>query len=425
MMRSLRKFSILKLLLSIELFFCILSPKGIKGLIGYEGTYPNPQFFFMLFILPVLLYLKVFDFSRIKKYRVFFILVLLICFLYFFSTLTAINITSVNAVLPLKESVRQSLNYFIIFLPFLFLKEGYLIFSLKTLIAYGLFEICFVIYGILGFLNIVPITKYLKEVVKREIYAQSWTILGFVPKWGGTFAETQMLSTFLLICFIIVDLLEFKCGKNRFLKVVKLIFGAAVICLFSKSTISAFVFYLVFRKINFEKDLKYVMLIPLGILIVIFYPLLALKQEAIEIIYRGDLEQLGLSYSSLGERVFHLVNVLNFMSKNLLQFFFGLGPRTYGTLISLKYRGVFNENTNCISVFTVLSDIGFIGFAAFLIFLLVIYYKIKLTKVKIAYITLLISYLPQISWGHSIVIFFIASLINYDRWWERKDENIY
>lgn len=422
-MRSLKKFSILKLLLAIELFFCILSPKGVKGLIGYKGTYPNPQFFFMLFILPILLYVKVFRLDRIKEYLDFFILILFICFFYFFSTLIAINITSVNTILPLKESVRQTFNYFIIFLPFLLLREEYLIFALRALIIYGLFEILFVIYGILGFLNILPITGYLNEVVSNQIYSQSWTIFGFVPKWGGTFAETQMLSTFFLICFIAADLLEFKDWKNRFLKIVKLIFGIAIIYFLSKSTIPAFVFYLVFRKINSEKVLKYVIFAPLGILIAVFYPLLALKREAIEIIYTGNLEQLGLSYSSLGERVFHLVNVLNFMSKNLLQFFFGLGPRTYGTLISLKYQGVFNEDTSCISVFNVLSDIGFVGFTMFIIFLLIVYSKIKITKIKIAYIALLIAYLPQIGWGHSIVILFIASLINYSRW--TKNESIY
>jgi len=383
-------------------------------LTGYEGIYPNPQFFFMLFILPILLYARVFDFSRLKKYYLIFFLIFIIIIFYFFSSLIAVNTTSVEPINPLKESVRQSLNYLVLFFPFLFLKKDYLISSLKTLIVLGLFEIVFIIYGILGVFNIFPIANGLKKIISDQIYSQSWTIFGFIPKWAGTFEETQILSTFFLICFIVTDLLENIKGKNKFLKLIKILFGISIIYCFSKATVPAFLFYLIFRKLNNRNLYKYLLLTPLIILIVFFYPWLGMEKEIFQIINYQNLEELGLSHSSLGERLFHIINVLNFMSESFTKIFFGIGPRTYGTIISLKYPEVFNSNANCISVFTVLSDIGFLGFMVFLFFLFIIFKKIKSTKIKIAYLSLLIAYLPQISWGVSVVILGISVLLNYD-----------
>lgn len=405
---------LIKILLAVEIFLIILSPKGMKGLTGYEGIYPNPQFFFMLFILPILLYSRVFDFSKIKKYHLILLLILLIIILYFFSSLIAINSTFTELSNPLKESIRQSLNYLILFLPFLFLKKDYLISSLKILIVLGLFEVGFIIYGILGVFNISPITNELKEIVSAQIYSQSWIIFGFIPKWAGTFEETQILSTFFLICFIVTDLLENIKGKNKFLKLIKVLFGISIIYCFSKATLPAFLFYLIFRKLNPKNLSKYLLLVPLIILIIFFYPWFSIQKEISQIINYQNLEELGLSYSSLGERLFHIINVLNFMSESFTKFFFGIGPRTYGTMISLKYPEAFNSNTNCISVFTVLSDIGFLGFIVFLLFLFAIFQKMKLTRIKIAYLSILIACLPQISWGVSVVIMGISVLLNYD-----------
>jgi len=403
--------TIIKIFLSIEIFLIILSPKGIKGLTGYEGTYPNPQFLFMLFILPILLYAKAFDFSRIKNYHAILFLILLIVISYFLSSLITINTTSVEIANPLKESIRQSFNYLLVFLPFLFLKKDYFVFSLNILVILGVFEIVFFIYGILGFFHIIPIIAGLNEVASTQINAQSWTIFGFIPKWGGTFEETQILSTFFLICFIGVDLLETIKGKNKFFKVTKFLFAIFIIYCFSKATLPAFLFYLIFKKINSKNFSKYAVLAPLIILIIFIYPLLNLKNESSQL---EDLEQLGLSYTSFGERLFHIKNSIDFMSENIVKFLWGLGPRVYGTMISLKYPGAFNSDTNCISVFTVLADTGLLGFILFLLFLFAIFKKIKSLKIKIAYLSILIACLPQISWGVGIIIMSMAMLVNYD-----------
>jgi len=414
-MYSLKRSTIIKILLTFELIFIILSPKGFKGLTGYEGTYPNFQFLYMMLLLPFLLYHKILNFDTFQRYHSLFFLLYIQIILYFFSSI--ITILSTSIIKPsylLSESARQSLNYILIFMPFLFIKKNYLIFALKTLIVLGLFEIFFVVYGILGTFNILPISTALKEIAENQIFAQSWTSIGFIPKWGGTFDETQILSTFFLICFIISDLLEKLTGKEKNIRISKILFSISIIYCFSKSTIPAFLFYLLFKNLKSNNLSRYILFTPFIILIIFFFPLLVSKEEISQIGEYQNLSELGQSYSSIGERLFHINNIFAFMSQDIVKCLFGLGPRAYGTLVSLKYPGSFNPNTNSISAFTVFSDIGFIGFGVFLFFLFVIYKKFKTKTLKIAYLSILIACLPQISWGIGVIILIIALLLNYD-----------
>jgi len=406
--------SMVKFLLAIELFFISLIPKAIKTLIGYEGVYINPHFILMIFILPFFLYAKIFDFSNLKKFQDIFLLILLIIFFYFLSTLIVMCIGYVDFYYPLSESLRQFLNYCVIFFPFLFIKSKYVVFALKFLVFFGFLNLCFLIYGIFSVFNIIKGPDYLTEIIKESIYAQSWTYFGFIPKFGGFFAESQMLSTFFLICYISLDLLEHKIGKRKVFSIYKLIFGISIIFLLSKSTIPAFLFYLMFKRGGKKFFIKKEFFL-IFILLITFYPMVALKQEMLEIFKNKNLEEIALQYSSLGERLFHIIKVFEYMSENIIQLFFGLGPRSYGTLVSLEYPGFFNKYTNPISVFNVFADIGFIGFIVFSSFLFMILLKIKNSYIRIAYVSLLLAYLPQMAWGESIIYFYIAILMNCDR----------
>jgi len=410
---------LIKVILALEVFFILLSPKGVKGLFGYEGIYPNPQFFFMLFVLPILFYGRAFDFIRPKKYRVLILLISFISVLYFSSLFIAIKTTSVATIHPAKESLRQTLNYFVIFLPFLLLRRKYLIFSLRTFVVYGLLEMIFVVYGVLVFFHKVPASEDLAEIVTTAILAQSWTVLTLLPKWGGTFEETQILSTFFLICFIIVDFIGIKWKGINFSGLLKCIFGLAILYCFSKSTIPALLFYLFFRRKPPKDCYTYPLLIPVVALIVLSFPLFVVRGEISQLVSLRNLERLGLSYSSLGERLFHIYKALEFMMEDPWKIILGLGPRVYGTLISLKYPDKFCAETNCVSGFTVLADIGFLGFTVFLLFLISVLKSLKSQKVKSAYLSVLIACFFQIGWGVTLVLMFIGELINYDQG-ERK-----
>jgi hypothetical protein len=102
------------------------------------------------------------------------------------------------------------------------------------------------------------------------------------------------------------------------------------------------------------------------------------------------------------------------MSHNIIQLLFGLGPRAYGTIISMEYPGVFGPYSNAISIFNVMSDLGIIGFIVIISFLFFLYKSIKNSKFKIAYISILISYALQVAWGESFIFMFLALLLSYD-----------
>uniref|UniRef100_A0A7C4JRJ5 O-antigen ligase domain-containing protein n=1 Tax=Thermodesulfobacterium geofontis TaxID=1295609 RepID=A0A7C4JRJ5_9BACT len=411
--------TLVKGLLIIESFLIILSPKGIKALIGYEGVYPNFHFIFMVFSLPVLLYCGAFDLKDLKSYLILLLNILLICSIYLLSTLLALIYTSVDPYFPISESIRQTLNYLLIFFPFLFLKYPYQTFIFKILVFLGVFEVLFVIYGILGFKNLFRMPEYLRQVIQEKILNQSWTIFGFIPKWGGTFPETQVLSTFLLMCFILLEIIKIK-NWSIITKLLKLLFIVALLFLQSKSAILALIFYCVFKNMTLKNFYKIIIVFPFLFLVISFYPLVIFRKE----ILNQNLEALALQYSSFGERLFHIIKSVEFMSENIAQILFGLGPRVYGSLISQEYPGYFNEYTNAISVFNVLADIGFVGFIVFFIFLFLIFLKLKNFKLKIAYASILLSYLPQMAWGESFIFLFLAGLVNYDRY-KRQHETLH
>ena len=103
------------------------------------------------------------------------------------------------------------------------------------------------------------------------------------------------------------------------------------------------------------------------------------------------------------------------MSHNIIQLLFGLGSRTYGTIVSMEYPGVFGPYSNAISIFNVMSDLGIIGFLVFISFLIFLYKSIGIFKHKIAYISVIVSYALQVAWGESFIFMFLALLLGYDK----------
>jgi uncharacterized membrane protein YccC len=81
----------------------------------------------------------------------------------------------------------------------------------------------------------------------------------------------------------------------------------------------------------------------------------------------------------------------------------------------MEYPGVFGPYSNAISIFNVMSDLGIIGFLVFISFLIFLYKGIRTSKLKIAYISVLISYALQVAWGESFIFMFLALLLGYDK----------
>jgi|GEM_PF-2889678 len=402
----LRCSSFIKVLLAIWAALLILSPKGVKALIGYEGVWFNPQLVFIFFTFPLLAMCRTFDFGKFKANDYLIKYIFLICTLYFLSTLISFVYTPVSVYYPLSESIRQTFNFLLVFIPILCLKHEYISFVMKFLIMLGLLELLFVVYGLLGAFGYIPTQQFLKDIVLEAIFNQSWTVIGFLPKWGGTFPETQELSTFILMCYVFTDIV-FKSKKNG-VRILKLLFIVSIIYLQSKSTIVGLVLYLLF---SVNRTYRYSFL-PVAVLGVVYFIYKATSQEFVTTF---NLESLALQYSSFGERLFHIVKSMDYMKDNIIQFFFGLGPRTYGTIVSIEYPSYFNEYSNAISIFNVLSDLGIIGFIVFIFFLILLYKNIKSFKLKIAYISILVSYMLQVAWGESFVYMFLALLLNYDK----------
>jgi hypothetical protein len=402
----------IKVLLAFEAFLLILSPKGVKALIGYEGVWFNPQFIFMFLILPLLTVCKAFDFTKFKKIEanIYLSYVFLICGLYFLATLTAISSTPVDVYYPLSESVRETLNFLLVFLPILYLRREYTSFLIKFIIVLGLFELSFVAYGLLGAFGYTPIPEFLKEVVSSQIYSQSWTALGFLPKWGGTFPETQLLSTFILMCYVFTDMVLK--SKRVGIRILKLLFIVSIIYLQSKSAIIGLIIYLIFG--SSSKVYRYIFS-PIAVFGAVYFIYRAGSKEFASMLNFSSLESMALQYYSFSERIFHIVKSIEYMSHNIIHLLFGLGPRTYGTIVSMEYPGVFGPYSNAISIFNVMSDLGIIGFLVFTSFLIFLYKGIGISKHKIAYISVLISYALQVAWGESFIFMFLALLLGYDK----------
>lgn len=412
--------NLIKLLLVVEILLIIVHPLQFKKITGYSGLYFNPQFLFLFLIAPLLLYTRALEPSKLVKYKQIILLILLMWFLYFFSSMLALIFTDVNPAFPLSESIVTMFNY-IILLSFASLKEDYAVFILKCLVILGFFEFLFVYYGILGFLGVVPLSETLRSVVFEDIMRQSWTAVGFIPKWGGTFMETQMLSTLYFLCYMSVDLISLykeEYNKSKFYKLLKFLFAFGIVYNMSKSTLPVLILYIMITK--FWKKLK-LFLVPFAFLIVSVVIFSLSREEIIEIIKNPkNIEELALNYSSFGERIFHIMKTFEFMSDNLLQFFFGLGPRVYGTLISKEYPDVFGEYSNAISAFNIFQNIGLIGFLTFMLLLLAIYSKLRTRLGKISFLVLLLAIMPQVAWAPTFIYFFIGLLMNYDNYLNLK-----
>lgn len=402
-----------KVSIFILLVLSTISPKTFKMFTEIEKVYPNPHLILAIFYIPLFIFL---NFAKVNKCGVNSIVFgLLVSLFYWLSTFFAIIFLHAD-IHSIFQSIRFTLSYLLLIPLFFFIKDKYTDIAINYYLLNALIYIPIFLYGLGVFFDVVPsINESFRSLINKDILSQSWTILGFLPKWRVVFEETQVMATFYLISAI----LAYKINKKLYFYLFS-IFSAY---LFSKSALIGlllFMFYVFFYKKLGSKVNKtlfmYIFLVIATLIICRFY---SAERQTFTDVYEAGVEHA----ASFGERFFHIYQTFLFMSDHIYTFFIGLGPRIYGLLVSQIFPWRFNEYSNAISFFTVFQDIGFLGFILTLIYIYYILWKpIKDKDSKIGFLAILISYLPQVSWGHSIILIGLTLLVRVS---QRKRDSIY
>lgn len=412
-MRTKIIFLFFKVSVFVLIVLSTISPKAFKILTGFEGVYPNPHLFLAIIYIPLFVVL---GFAKINNHTInsifFGLLLSLIYWLSAFLTYVS-HYSDINSIL---QSIRYTLTYLFLIPLFFSIKSKYIYVIVKLFILNALIYIPIFLYGLGVFFNLIPsINDNLKRLIYEDILSMSWTALGFIPKWRVVFEETQVMATFYLISAI----LAYKVN----MKVYFLIFSIFSVYLFSKSALIGLFLYLsyifIYKRLKARVSKLFVIYTAIVVSILSLYKFYSIEKQLFTNIYEAGIENA----ASFGERIFHIYQTFLFMSENIYTFFIGLGPRVYGSLVSQLYPWRFNIDSNAISFFTVFQDIGIIGFGSTIIYIYyVLWRKIKDTDIRIGFIAVLVAYMLQVSWGHSVILIGLTLLVRIS--W-RKYENIH
>jgi hypothetical protein len=199
--------------------------------------------------------------------------------------------------------------------------------------------------------------------IREEVLLQSWVIIGsrtfFIPKWGGTFAESQELSFFLFLSLMLLDLWLFQAQvSGRKWDTLRLFYVVVVLLTASKAAIAGMLVYLLFRNRKYVQHK-----------LVLFFPLLIAAASVLYLrvtFHYDTFIRNAFSYASLDERLFHVIYFFKLCASNPLHLWIGFGARQTGLLTSKAYPGVFNVHSNAVSIFAIVADSGLLGMLAYL-----------------------------------------------------------
>lgn len=230
-----------KVSIFILLVLSTISPKTFKMFTEIEKVYPNPHLILAIFYIPLFIFL---NFAKVNKCGVNSIVFgLLVSLFYWLSTFFAIIFLHAD-IHSIFQSIRFTLSYLLLIPLFFFIKDKYTDIAINYYLLNALIYIPIFLYGLGVFFDVVPsINESFRSLINKDILSQSWTILGFLPKWRVVFEETQVMATFYLISAI----LAYKINKKLYFYLFS-IFSAY---LFSKSALIGlllFMFYVFFIK---------------------------------------------------------------------------------------------------------------------------------------------------------------------------------
>lgn len=233
--------------------------------------------------------------------------------------------------------------------------------ALRSLILPSVVELALLIGGDIASVAALPFSWIAK--VREEILLQSWVEIGskwfFIPKWGGTFAESQELCFLMLLSLMLLDLwtLRVQAPGSKW-KALRLIYVGAILLTASKTVIAGLFVYLLFRSRKYIQ-IKLAVLLPLVIAA-------AIVLSSRVFLHYDTFMRDALSYASFDERLFHILYFFKISASNPLHLLIGFGARQTGLLESQAYPGVFNIHTNAVSLFAIVADSGLLGMLPYL-----------------------------------------------------------
>ena len=400
-----------KLIWSFLVFFCFISLTTFNKL-GINAVYIN---IISASLIGMLLYN---DFTVNKQTEKVFMVLMLTPFFYFVSSI--LHLTSFDNLTSLKETIRVLLVFLFGYVFLLFIRKDFRNYTfIHTVLKVFFYINCFLL--LLAYLHSLGIVStpletklyFTNEDIKNYSYYQIWGVDIIFEKFSGFFAETQEFSLFVFGFYVFSDQMN---RRKLHLSSEKHLLFLQIFIFFmlSKIVLLGYFFYKFFT-MRINKVLKLTLVVIEVILLV------GLIYFEFELISRSSNFNF-IPAGSLGERYFHLLIILEHFQNNIFDLLIGLSPRQYGLLLITEYNALaqsfstnlnFNIDTNAMSIFKVLADIGVVGFLFYLSsFAILVLNSGKEVRILLVSFFIANSFIPNnISY---IFIFFMTLLYSFN-----------
>jgi hypothetical protein len=249
----------------------------------------------------------------------------------------------------------------------------------------------------------------LPSAIKDEIIAQGWVPVGsfvlYLPKWGVTYAESQELGLFLFLSFLLIDIyrgFEPRPHRKKYRFLMALYF-ALILWTASKGVIAGMFVYLLLRNRRHVQIKTFALAVSFGLLVCTLSYGIAHDPVA--------FAEKAQSYSSLDERVFHVLYFIDNAAARPIHLLIGFGARQHGTLISRDYPLSFANTATPVSMFGVVTDSGLIGLACYLSMMAALWLPLRGYRAKLAVISAFIADLWMPDWSMDAYILFLLIVL--------------
>ncbi len=395
---------------TLAVLFALVEAKQVKVFLP-SAIWPYPEYGILLLIALLSLLLRLFINPNTLRFDRKY---LHLCLYFTGFALVYVLCTLINALIAPRLEEGEMLGGIsrvvlqFVFAPPLVLASLHAVFgerrlsALKSFLFPGLMELILLIGGDLAFAVNFP-SQWTTQIGK-EILSQSWVEIGskvfFVPKWGGTFAESQELGLLILISLLLLELWmqQTQMLGSRW-KILKFVYIGSIFLTASKGVLAGlFVFYLFRNRRFFQLKLT-------GLLLVSVIGSLYLGFSIYS--HPEALQSQAFSYASLDERIFHILYFLRLCASNPIHLFIGFGARQYGALVAQAYPAVFTKSTNAVSIFSIVADSGVLGMTAYLVMIAYLMMSLKGYLPRLVFISGFIATLWMPDWSMQCYIFFL------------------
>lgn len=253
-------------------------------------------------------------------------------------------------------------------------------------------------------------TGAVATVIDHEMLVQSWIIVGgkalFLPKWGGTFAETQELGLFVFLSYLLADLHSFHASGGRaqgLPRAKDIVFMAFALLSGSKGVALGLIVYRLFRRRRYLS----VKLLVAGFCIaaLIYFSVHRILSDSSAFLASA------FRYNSVDERLFHLKYGLQHALESPIHLFVGFGARQYGVLLNHDLPAYFPPTTTPVSLLAVLVDSGILGFLCYMGMQAAIWEAAGEYRERLVLVAAFVANLWMPDWSMNIYVFFLITLV--------------